>query len=148
MEREHVAPNCSATNRSCSSLRSPVYPEAISTLPFAKLWCALFFLMLISLGLDSAMGGLEAVIVGIMDEFQSWFKRKKINREIFTSIVIFLSFLISLINITQVTIACRTLFNAPCSPHTRFLSVQNKLCTYTKSAFFLFSLNCCSLACL
>lgn len=59
--------------------------------------------MLISLGLDSAMGGLEAVIVGIMDEFQSWFKRKKINREIFTSIVIFLSFLISLINITQVS---------------------------------------------
>ena len=80
-----------------------VYPEAISTLPFAKLWCALFFLMLISLGLDSAMGGLEAVIVGIMDEFQSWFKRKRINREIFTSIVIFLSFLISLINITQVS---------------------------------------------
>lgn len=79
-----------------------VYPEAISTLPYAKFWCALFFLMLVSLGLDSAMGGLEAVIVGLMDEFQSWFKKKRINREVFTSIVILLSFLISLINITQV----------------------------------------------
>lgn len=64
----------------------------------------MFFLMLVSLGLDSAMGGLEAVIVGLMDEFADWFKRKKINREIFTSIVIFGSFLISLINVTQVNL--------------------------------------------
>ena len=58
--------------------------------------------MLISLGLDSAMGGLEACICGLMDEFPNWFKRRKISREIFTGIVIFLSFLISLVNITQV----------------------------------------------
>lgn len=115
--------------------------------------------MLISLGLDSAMGGLEAVIVGIMDEFQCWFKRKKINREIFTSIVIFLSFLISLINITQVslnsssaeTVASRrrrsvaAVHAAPV--RISFRSAQfarpNKFCTYTKAHFLPLKLPTC-----
>ena len=74
----------------------------VSLISLTRFWCAMFFLMLISLGLDSAMGGLEACICGLMDEFPNWFKRRKISREIFTGIVIFLSFLISLVNITQV----------------------------------------------
>uniref|UniRef100_T1K392 Transporter n=1 Tax=Tetranychus urticae TaxID=32264 RepID=T1K392_TETUR len=74
-----------------------VYPEAISTLPLAKLWSILFFVMLVTLGLDSAMGGLEAVITGITDEW----KIKKISRERLTAMVLFASFLVSLINCTQ-----------------------------------------------
>jgi len=76
-----------------------VYPEAISTLPFAKFWSILFFVMLLTLGIDSAMGGLEAVITGLMDEFNlhSW-----VRREVFTGMVICGSFLGALVNCTQV----------------------------------------------
>ena len=41
-----------------------VYPEAISTLPYPNVWAIVFFLMLLTLGLDSSMGGLESVITG------------------------------------------------------------------------------------
>ena len=36
--------------------------------------------MLIMLGMDSAMGGLECVITGIMDEYQHFFKTRHISR--------------------------------------------------------------------
>ena len=85
-----------------------VYPEAIATLPFAKFWSLLFFVMLITLGIDSAMGGLEAVITGLMDEFNL---HKKIRRELFTGLVIFSSFLVALINCTQVSGSERTRFS-------------------------------------
>lgn len=45
------------------------------------------------------MGGLEAVITGLMDEF----KFKHIKREHFTAIILLLSFFGSLINCTQVS---------------------------------------------
>ncbi|RWS14607.1 high-affinity octopamine transporter protein 1-like protein, partial [Dinothrombium tinctorium] len=87
-----------------------VYPEAISTLPYSHVWALLFFVMLVTLGLDSAvkffsllrmysnhMGGLEAVITGVMDELNL----KRVKREHFTAVVLFLSFSMSLINTTQ-----------------------------------------------
>jgi len=74
-----------------------VYPEAISTLPFAKFWSLLFFVMLLTLGIDSAMGGLEAVITGLMDEFNL----KWMRREVFTVAIISTSFIGALVNCTQ-----------------------------------------------
>lgn len=76
-----------------------VYPEAVATLPGSHIWSVLFFFMLIMLGLDSAMGGLECVITGLMDEFSVYFKWKN-SREIFTFIVILMSFSVALINVT------------------------------------------------
>ncbi|KAH1006547.1 hypothetical protein HUJ05_007272 [Dendroctonus ponderosae] len=80
-----------------------VYPEAVATLPGSHLWSVLFFFMLIMLGVDSAMGGLECVITGLMDEFSSFFRQRKYAREIFTLIVILTSFSVALINVTPVS---------------------------------------------
>ncbi|XP_049816938.1 sodium-dependent noradrenaline transporter-like [Aethina tumida] len=77
-----------------------VYPEAVATLPGSHVWSVLFFFMLIMLGLDSAMGGLECVITGLMDEFLSFFKEKKFAREIFTLGIIIASFSVALVNVT------------------------------------------------
>ncbi|XP_069136262.1 sodium-dependent serotonin transporter-like [Argopecten irradians] len=46
-----------------------VYPEAIASLDGSIFWSIIFFLMLITLGLDSTFGGLEAVITAVCDNF-------------------------------------------------------------------------------
>ena len=50
------------------------------------------------------MGGLECVITGLMDEFQSLFKKFHINREMFTGMVITVSFLVALSCVTPVNL--------------------------------------------
>merc|ERR1712223_1977738 len=77
-----------------------VYPEAIGTLPGSQIWSFLFFLTVIMLGMDNAMGGLECVITGLMDEFKSFFDKFHITREIFTGMVIMVSFLVALSCVT------------------------------------------------
>ncbi|XP_055856388.1 sodium-dependent serotonin transporter [Episyrphus balteatus] len=46
-----------------------VYPEAIATMSGSVFWSIIFFLMLITLGLDSTFGGLEAMITALCDEY-------------------------------------------------------------------------------
>ncbi|KAF5274143.1 hypothetical protein FQR65_LT04541 [Abscondita terminalis] len=77
-----------------------VYPEAVATLPGSNIWSMLFFFMLIMLGLDSGMGGLECVITGIMDEFSTFFKEIRFAREAFTLGIIIMSFSVAIINLT------------------------------------------------
>ncbi|KYB26417.1 sodium-dependent noradrenaline transporter isoform X1 [Tribolium castaneum] len=88
-----------------------VYPEAVATLPGSHFWSMLFFFMLIMLGLDSAMGGLECVITGLMDEYSNFFKSRKHSREIFTLGVIIVSFSVALINVTPGGIYTFNLFD-------------------------------------
>ncbi|XP_070575280.1 sodium-dependent noradrenaline transporter-like isoform X2 [Ptychodera flava] len=73
-----------------------VYPEAIATLPGSTFWAIIFFIMLITLGLDSSMGGLEAVMTGLLDEFPQCKKR----RELLLGGVVGSVFLIALVNVT------------------------------------------------
>ncbi|KAL3079076.1 hypothetical protein niasHS_014858 [Heterodera schachtii] len=60
-----------------------VYPEALATMPGATVWSLIFFLMLLTLGLDSSFGGSEAIITGLSDEFPA-IKR---NREVFVAVL-------------------------------------------------------------
>ncbi|KAK2165132.1 hypothetical protein LSH36_54g02004, partial [Paralvinella palmiformis] len=69
-----------------------VYPEAISTLSCSSFWSVLFFLMLITLGLDSTFGGLEALITGVCDE---WPVIRR-HRELFVAGLITVLFLCAL----------------------------------------------------
>ncbi|XP_062916551.1 sodium- and chloride-dependent neutral and basic amino acid transporter B(0+)-like isoform X2 [Mobula hypostoma] len=45
------------------------YPEALAQLPWAPLWSTLFFLMLITLGLDTQFAAFEIIITTLVDKF-------------------------------------------------------------------------------
>ncbi|XP_063520703.1 sodium-dependent dopamine transporter isoform X2 [Pongo pygmaeus] len=74
-----------------------IYPEAIATLPLSSAWAVVFFIMLLTLGIDSAMGGMESVITGLIDEFQLLHR----HRELFTLFIVLATFLLSLFCVTN-----------------------------------------------
>ncbi|XP_016067651.1 PREDICTED: sodium-dependent dopamine transporter [Miniopterus natalensis] len=74
-----------------------IYPEALATLPLSSAWAVVFFIMLLTLGIDSAMGGMESVITGLIDEFQLLHR----HRELFTLFIVLLTFLLSLFCVTN-----------------------------------------------
>lgn len=74
-----------------------VYPEAIAQMPISPLWAILFFFMLLTLGLDSQFGMMEAVITGFVDEYRIFMKHK----ELFILIACTLCFLLGLSCTTQ-----------------------------------------------
>ncbi|TKC47495.1 hypothetical protein EI555_018948 [Monodon monoceros] len=79
------------------SLLFITYAEAIANMPASTFFAIIFFLMLISLGLDSTFAGLEGVITAVLDEFPHiWSKR----REWFVLSVVITCFFGSLITLT------------------------------------------------
>ncbi|XP_006756741.2 PREDICTED: sodium-dependent serotonin transporter [Myotis davidii] len=73
------------------------YAEAIANMPASTFFAIIFFLMLITLGLDSTFAGLEAVVTGVLDEFPHiWSKR----RELFVLGVVITCFFGSLATLT------------------------------------------------
>lgn len=74
-----------------------IYPEAIATLPLSSVWAVIFFIMLLTLGIDSAMGGMESVITGLSDEFKFLHR----HRELFTLFIVLCTFFISLSCVTN-----------------------------------------------
>ncbi|OAF69660.1 hypothetical protein A3Q56_02599 [Intoshia linei] len=91
-----------------------IYPEAVSKLEFPSFWAIFFFLMLISLGIDSAMGGFEAIITAVTDELSQYnyfMKHKKYCRYVVTFFAVTISFFFSLPNITYILIIASFISN-------------------------------------
>ncbi|XP_073171761.1 sodium-dependent serotonin transporter isoform X2 [Lepidochelys kempii] len=60
------------------SLLFITYAEAIANMPASTFFAIIFFLMLLTLGLDSTFAGLEGVITAVLDEFPHvWGKRRE-----------------------------------------------------------------------
>ncbi|KAJ6656604.1 hypothetical protein lerEdw1_003491 [Lerista edwardsae] len=80
------------------SLLFITYPEAIANMVGSTFFAIIFFLMMITLGLDSTFGGLEAVITAILDEYPHTLAKR---RELFVLALITVSFLGSLATLTS-----------------------------------------------
>ncbi|CAF3332523.1 unnamed protein product [Rotaria socialis] len=80
-----------------STLVFIVYPEAIATMPWAPVWAVFFFLMLLTLGLDSSFGGSEAIITALSDVFPVL----RQHREWFVGILFSLYFVIGIPSCTD-----------------------------------------------
>ncbi|CAI6364685.1 unnamed protein product [Macrosiphum euphorbiae] len=85
-----------------------VYPEAIAMMTGSVMWALIFFLLLITLGLDSTFGGLEAIITGLCDEYPNVLKR---HRELFVAGLVAVIYILSLPTTTYGGVYLITLLN-------------------------------------
>ncbi|XP_072450895.1 sodium- and chloride-dependent neutral and basic amino acid transporter B(0+)-like isoform X1 [Chiloscyllium punctatum] len=74
------------------------YPEIAVQLPWAPLWSILFFLMLVTLAIDSLFAGLEKVITILLDRFPKYLRSK---RFCLTIGICMLFYLFGLMTVTQ-----------------------------------------------
>lgn len=78
-----------------------VYPEAIAMMSGSVFWSIIFFLMLITLGLDSTFGGLEAMVTALCDEYPRTLGRR---RELFVLGLLIFIYICALPTTTYVSI--------------------------------------------
>uniref|UniRef100_A0A803TBD2 Solute carrier family 6 member 8 n=1 Tax=Anolis carolinensis TaxID=28377 RepID=A0A803TBD2_ANOCA len=77
------------------------YPRAVTLMPIAPLWAALFFFMLLLLGLDSQFVGVEGFITGILDFFPTTYAFR-FQREVTVAVTCVVCFFIELSMVTEV----------------------------------------------
>uniref|UniRef100_A0A6Q2XVG8 Transporter n=1 Tax=Esox lucius TaxID=8010 RepID=A0A6Q2XVG8_ESOLU len=80
------------------SLLFITYPEAIANMTGSTFFAIIFFVMMITLGLDSTFGGLEAIITAVMDEYPGYLAHR---RELFVLGLVVVCFLGSLSTLTN-----------------------------------------------
>lgn len=73
------------------------YPEALAKLPLPNLWAVVFFIMLLTVGLDSTFGTIEPVFTALSDSFRIWRKRRALLTALFSTVC----FLVGLIMCTE-----------------------------------------------
>ncbi|CAB3999928.1 Sodium- and chloride-dependent GABA transporter 1 [Paramuricea clavata] len=74
------------------------YPEALSKLPIPQFWSVIFFLMLITLGLDSQFGQVEVLCGVIIEKYP---KKLRPYKELVVLAVCFVLFLLGIACVTQ-----------------------------------------------
>jgi len=75
-----------------------VYPEVVLTISPSPLWACLFFLMLLTLGIDSQFAGTEALMTGLVD---NWPETLRPHRKKFTLLVTIFMAILGLPMITR-----------------------------------------------
>ncbi|XP_060560453.1 sodium- and chloride-dependent GABA transporter ine-like [Ruditapes philippinarum] len=78
-----------------------IYPSAFSSMPVSQLISALFFFMLICLGIDSQFASVEVIVTTIQDHFAPQVKKYLRRKELLVLVVCVVSFLCGLPNVTQ-----------------------------------------------
>uniref|UniRef100_A0A667ZD22 Transporter n=1 Tax=Myripristis murdjan TaxID=586833 RepID=A0A667ZD22_9TELE len=77
------------------------YPKAVTLMPLAPLWAALFFFMLLVLGLDSQFVGVEGLITGIIDMLPPKSALGSLRREVVVAVCCVTCFLIDMSMVTE-----------------------------------------------
>ncbi|CAI5439742.1 unnamed protein product [Caenorhabditis angaria] len=75
-----------------ASLIFMVYPQALATMAYSNFFSFIFFVMLITLGIDSTFAGIEALITGFCDESRLLTKHRKWFVLVVCVVYYFLSF--------------------------------------------------------
>ncbi|XP_054280657.1 sodium- and chloride-dependent creatine transporter 1-like [Macrosteles quadrilineatus] len=76
------------------------YPKAVTQMQYSSVWAALFFFMIILMGLDSQFVGVEGFVTAVVDLFPNTLRKGR-RRELFIIVVSIISYAIGLLMVTN-----------------------------------------------